>query len=144
MEDSKKARRFIFTINNAFWENQFEEVDIFNTDLKILDDYVNLSFLDTIFNKKYFDFKYIRWEIKGENESEFVCIKRPFFKDDDSVTDYISSLKNFRYTCWQVELGEQEHTQHVTNLVYTNLSYYAHAYTNLDMPLLFPYWKRLV
>ena len=130
MEDSKKARRFIFTLNNAFWENQFEEVDISNTNLKIIDDYVNLSFIDTIFNRKYFDFKYIKWEITSGNETEEVCIKRAFFKDDDSVTDYISALKNFRYTCWQVELGEKEHTQHIQ------------MYLNFDQPKRFKELKK--
>ena len=31
----KMYRRFFLTYNNPFWENQFEEIDIENTDLKL-------------------------------------------------------------------------------------------------------------
>lgn len=111
--DIKRGRRFVFTINNAFWENQFEEVDINNTDLEIYENYLNLSYLESIFNKQYFDFKYIKREITEDGETKNICIKRPFFKDDDSVNDYVMKLNHFRYTCWQVELGEKEHTLHI-------------------------------
>lgn len=109
----KRGRRFVFTINNAFWENQFEEVDVLNTDLEVYDNYLNLSHLETIFNKQYFEFKYIKREITENGETKSICVKRPFFKDDDSVNDYVTKLNHFRYTCWQVEIGEQEHTQHI-------------------------------
>lgn len=120
MEDSKKVRRYIFTWNNPFWENgKFEEVDITNTDLEIYEDYLDLSHLETIFNKEYFDFKYIKWEAKIGDVTKNICIKRPFFKDDDAVTDYVSKLKDFKYTCWQFEIGENG-TPHLQ--MYVNFS----------------------
>ena len=114
MEDTYKGRRYILTVNNPFWSGQFEEIDINNTDLPIRDDYVNMKYIDTIFNRQFFVFKYVKWELKLSNgETEYICIKKPFFIDDNAVQDYIENIPKLRYSIFQVEVGHQEETEHL-------------------------------
>lgn len=114
MEDKYKGRRYILTVNNPFWLNQVEEVDISNTDLEVKEDYVNMNYIDTVFNRKCFIFKYVKWPIKQpDGSTEYICIKKPFFIDDDAVQDYIENIPKLRYAIWQIEIGEKGETEHI-------------------------------
>ena len=101
--DTKKDklfRRFFITWNNPFWENQFEEVDINNTDLPL-----NLEKYDYTYFKEEdaiecFDFKSIKYFNKKKNEYERV--ERAFFKDDTAIQNYFATLTNMKYYVFQI------------------------------------------
>lgn len=116
--DTKKDklfRRFFITWNNPFWENQFEEVDINNTDLPL-----NLEKYDYTYFKEEdaiecFDFKYIKYFNKKKNEYEIV--ERAFFKDDTAIQNYFATLTNMKYYVFQIEKGGNSELTHIQGLI---------------------------
>ena len=112
-----QERRWFLTINNPFGTD-VEEIDITKTDLEIKEDYYNLSYLNN--NLDYFTFKYV--EVKYIDQEDFkeyhYIVKRPFFKDVESVEDYIESLEHFKYSMFQVEKGHDEETEHIQATIF--------------------------
>lgn len=134
---SKQSRRYSVTINNPIWESSiFEEIDISNTNLPLRLDYLNLKFVE--FYKELFDFHFVKQKIKDkkinvvknvnsegvEVVSEFesfeeieAVIKRPFFKNYDSICSYYEKLEDCKYCVGQLEEGNENHTKHVQSFV---------------------------
>ena len=92
----KSFRRYCYTWNNPFFNDEFEEVDINNTDLPLDLEHYDLHNLKTEFNKDFFDFKFIKYEDYKTNELK--VIERPFFKDADSIRGYITNFSTFKYS----------------------------------------------
>lgn len=114
VDDNKKVRRYFLTINNPFFNsNDFEEVDLKNTNLDLKEDYYNLKDLKNDDCSNFFEFKFIKILIDNK---EFV-VERPFFKNFDSVRDYINQLEHFKYSCGQLECGEKEKTNHIQTFI---------------------------
>ena len=98
----KQSRRWFFTINNPFWTDDMQEVDISKTDLPIVQDHYCYEIVKSDANKGLFVFKHI--EITNDNEQ--VIIERPYFKDYDSVRQYIENLEHRKWSVFQLEKGE--------------------------------------
>ena len=111
----KMYRRFFLTYNNPFWENQFEEIDIENTELKLNLDKYDLERLKDEENSQYFEFKYIKYKNRHTQEDEVV--ERPFFKDVNSIKDYIVNLTNFKYSAFQIEKGGNSELTHIQGMI---------------------------
>lgn len=112
----KSFRRYCYTWNHPFFEEEeFEEVDINNTDLPLKINHYDLHNLKTEFNKDFFDFRYIKYE--DYQTKEINVIERPFFKDSDSIRGYISGLSTFKYSCFQIEKGGNCETTHIQGFV---------------------------
>lgn len=119
-ETSAMKKRWILTINNpVFFDTDYTEVNPSDTDLEILKDYYDLSVLKENEYKDFFEYKYI----KIEKDSKAVIIKRPFFKDLDSVENYFKALREFgnlKYAVYQYERGENG-TPHIQGfIIYKN------------------------
>lgn len=133
---SSQSRRFMITINNPFWESNFEEVDIENTDLPIKLDHFDLKYVG--FYEKLFEYHYVKANVsdtkprfvkktdeqgKGylveENYTEKyeAVVKRPYFKDYDSVRKFFENLEDCKYCCGQLEIGNAENTKHIQSFV---------------------------
>ena len=133
---SSQSRRFMITINNPFWESNFEEVDIENTDLPIKLDHFDFKYVG--FYEKLFDYHYVKANVsdtkprfvkktdeqgKGylveENyiEKYEAVVKRPYFKDYDSVRKFFENLEDCKYCCGQLEIGNAENTKHIQSFV---------------------------
>lgn len=133
---SKQARRYSITINNPFWEPNFEEIDIAKTNLPLKLDYLNLKYID--FFKELFDFHYVKSKVK-ETKTELVkkvnslgveetteeeiatefdaVIKRPYFKNYDAVCSFFEKLEDCKYCVGQLEEGNENHTKHIQSFV---------------------------
>jgi len=111
----KMYRRFFLTYNNPFWENQFEEIDINNTDLKLNLEKYDLSYLKDEFNIDYFEFKYIKYRNRHTQEDEVV--ERPFFKNVNAIKDFIVNLTNFKYSAFQIEKGGNSELTHIQGMI---------------------------
>ena len=110
---NSQARRWVFTINNPFGTD-IEEIDITNTDLPIREDYYKSSVIQDLENSNCFIFKYIKiTKQKDDFESEEFIVKRPFFKDWESVEQYFENIEHRKYVVYQLEKGEQEETEHI-------------------------------
>lgn len=133
---SSQSRRFMITINNPFWESNFEEVDIENTDLPIKLDHFDFKYVG--FYEKLFEYHYVKANVsdtkprivkktdeqgKGylveENyiEKHEAVVKRPYFKDYDSVRKFFENLEDCKYCCGQLEIGNAENTKHIQSFV---------------------------
>lgn len=111
----KMFRRFFLTWNNPFWENQFDEIDINNTNLVL-----NLEKYDLYYYKKesvidLFDFKYIKYFNNKTNQDEVV--ERPFFKNVDAIKSYFVNLTNWKYYAFQIEKGGNSELTHIQALL---------------------------
>ena len=111
----KMYRRFFLTYNNPFWENQFEEIDINNTDLKLNLEKYDLSYLKTEENIDYFEFKFIKYKNRHTQEDEVV--ERPFFKNVNAIKDYFVNLTNFKYSAFQIEKGGNSELTHIQGMI---------------------------
>ena len=129
---SSQSRRFMITINNPFWEPTFEEVDIENTDLPIKLDHFDLKYVS--FYEKLFEYHYVKANV-SDTKPRFVkktneegqaylveeyytekyeaVVKRPYFKDYDSVRKFFENLEDCKYCCGQLEIGNAESTKHI-------------------------------
>ena len=115
------GRRWCFTINNPLGTD-IQEVDISKTDLEIKEDYYPLDVLQEMENSGYFIFKYIKISIQVDDfASKDIIIKRPYFKDLESAELYFKSLEHFKYCIFQLEKGEEEHTQHFQGYIVFNI-----------------------
>lgn len=134
---SKQSRRYSVTINNPFWNSSlFEEVDISNTTLPLRLDYLNLKYIE--FFADLFEFHYVKQKIKEKTISVLknvdskgvettsdvesyaeidAVIKRPFFKNYDSVCAFYEKLEDCKYCVGQLEEGNENHTKHVQSFV---------------------------
>lgn len=111
----KSFRRYCYTWNNPFFNDEFEEVDIENTDLlKDLEHY-DLHNLKTDFNKDFFEFRYIKYE--DYKTHEFKVIERPFFKDANSIRNYLTNFSTFKGQCFQIEKGGNCETTHIQGFI---------------------------
>lgn len=61
---SSQSRRFMITINNPFWDSNFEEVDIENTDLPIKLDHFDLKYVG--FYEKLFEYHYVKANVSDK------------------------------------------------------------------------------
>lgn len=111
----KSFRRYCYTWNNPFFSDEFEEVDIKNTDLPKDLEHYDLHNLKTDFNKDFFEFKYIKYE--DYRTHEFKVIERPFFKNSDCIRNYILNFSTFKYSCFQIEKGGNCQTEHIQGFV---------------------------
>ena len=129
---SSQSRRFMITINNPFWEPTFEEVDIENTDLPIKLDHFDLKYVG--FYETLFEYHYVKANV-SDTKPRFVkktneegqaylveeyytekyeaVVKRPYFKDYDSVRKFFENLEDCKYCCGQLEIGNAENTKHI-------------------------------
>ena len=108
-----QARRWCFTINNPFG-TIYEDIDISQSTLPIKENYYNSSIMQDLENSKCFIFKYIKIKQKVDDyKFEELIIKRPFFKDWESVEKYFDNIEHRRYVVFQLEVGEDgtEHLQ---------------------------------
>ena len=121
----KLFRRFFITWKNPFWENQFEEVDINNTDLPLNLERYDLSYLKQEDSIECFDFKYIKYLNKKTDQLEVV--ERAFFKDITSIQNYIALLTNLKYYIFQIEKGGNSELTHIQGLIIFSKPY--HWYT---------------
>lgn len=133
---SSQSRRYMITINNPFWESTFEEVDIEHTDLPIKLDHFDLKYMG--FYEKLLEYHYVTAYVsdvkprfvKKTNDDGKSClveenytekyeavVKRPYFKDYDSVRKYFENLEDCKYCCGQFEMGEVENTKHIQSFV---------------------------
>ena len=117
---STMKKRWLLTINNpVFADSGYTETDITNTELEVLDNHYDLSVLYEDENKDYFDFRYIQIDRDGKSQ----IIKRPFFKDLDSIEKYFKTLREFgnlKYAIYQYERGENG-TPHIQAfIIYKN------------------------
>lgn len=108
-------RRYALTWNNPVWNNQFDEVDVDNTDIKLNLKKYDLSYYKREENVHLFDFKYIKYKNRHTGEDEVV--ERPFLKSYDKFGDYIESLTNFKYTAFQLEKGGNSELEHIQAFV---------------------------
>jgi len=107
--EDKKVRRWMFTINNPiFKDSDLEEVDISKTDLEIVDNTDDLKVLSKPENVNLFEFKYVKKYFEKEQKEKVV--KRPFFKDLESIQTYIKNI-TFKYCVFQYEKGSTYHIQ---------------------------------
>lgn len=111
----KSFRRYCYTWNNPFFNDEFEEVDINNTDLPIDLKHYDLHNLKTDFNKEFFEFKFIKYQ--DYKTGEFKVIERPFFKNSDAIRNYIVNFSTFRYSCFQIEKGGNCETTHIQGFI---------------------------
>lgn len=112
-DKSKQARRWMITINNPFGTD-IEEIDISKSEYPIKDDYYDKSIIEDFEVSGLFDFKYIKVIKKiDEDKSEEFVIRRPFFKNVESVQQYLSSLESYQYSIFNIERGEEEQTEHI-------------------------------
>ncbi len=111
----KSFRRYCYTWNNPFFNEEFEEVDINTTNLPIELSHYDLHNLKTEFNKDFFEFKFIKY-IDYKTQEEKV-IERPFFKDSNSIRDYVSNFSTFKYSCFQIEKGGNCETTHIQGFI---------------------------
>jgi len=111
----KSYRRYCYTWNNPFFNEEFEEVDILTTDLPIELDHYDLHNLKTDFNKDFFEFKLIKYE--DYKTHQFKVIERPFFKDVNAIRQYISNFSTFKYSCFQIEKGGNCETVHIQGFI---------------------------
>lgn len=117
---SSQARRYVFTINNPFFEG--EDIDINSIDLPIKEDYYSKSALLQLEESECFDFHYIKIEVEKEDfEKEEVIIKRPYFKDWDNVEKYFEGLEHRRYCVYQYEQGENG-TKHIQGAIFFTIA----------------------
>lgn len=114
---STQARRWVFTINNPMGE-EIEEVDIKNTSIPFKDDYLSADVIKELEDSNCFNFKYVKIKIKVDDftDKEYI-VRRPFFKDIDSASQYFQSLESFKYCIFQVEKGEEEQTTHFQGFI---------------------------
>lgn len=117
IENDKNSmfRRYFITWNNPFWTGQFEEVDVNNTTLPLQLDRYDLSILKSDDFKNYFEFRFIK--IHDVKTNEDVVVERPFAVDDGALQEYITCLKNFKYTAFQVERGEESGIEHIQGML---------------------------
>lgn len=133
---SSQSRRYMITINNPFWESTFEEMDIENTDLPIKLDHFDLKYVS--FYEKLFEYHYVKANV-SDTKPRFVkktneegqaylveeyytekyeaVVKRPYFKDYDSVRKFFENLEDCKYCCGQLEIGNAENTKHIQSFV---------------------------
>lgn len=111
----KSFRRYCYTWNNPFFNDEFKEVDINNTDLPLDLEHYDLHNLKTEFNKDFFDFKFIEYE--DYKTSELKVIERPFFKDADSIRGYLTNFSTFKYSMFQIEKGGNSETTHIQGFI---------------------------
>ena len=118
ISSNSMCRRWVFTINNPFGTD-LEEVNINNTDLPIKEDYYKSSVIEDLENSGCFNFKYIKISKQTEDfrVEEFV-VKRPFFKDWESVERYFDNIEHRKYVVYQLEKGEQEETEHIQGAIF--------------------------
>ena len=91
LNNSKQLKRWLLTINNPiFADNGYTEISPHDTDIEVLENHYDLSVLQEDENKDFFEFRYIQFEKDGKP----VIIKRPFFKDLQSVEGYFKNLKD--------------------------------------------------
>ena len=119
-QTSTMKKRWILTINNSvFADSNFMEINPVNTELEVLETYYDLSVLLETEYKDFFEYRYI--EVKKDGKA--VIVKRPFFKDLDSVEKYFKALKEFgnlKYAVYQYERGENG-TPHIQGfIIYKN------------------------
>ena len=101
-----QKKRWMMTINNPiFADSGYKEINPSETGLEILSDYYDLSVLYEPEYKDYFDYRCIEIAKGGKP----AIVKRPFFRDLDSVEKYFKALKEFgglKYAIYQYERGE--------------------------------------
>ena len=118
---NSQARRWVFTINNPFGDI-YEDIDISKTDLKIKEDYYKSAVIDYLTETKCFVFKYIKISVKkDEFVSEDIIIKRPFFKDWDSVERFFDNVEHRKYVVYQMERGE-DGTEHLQGAIFYSIA----------------------
>ncbi len=114
MATDKQARRYMVTINNPFFTEDFEEIDINNIKNQDFNQY-KLQYLEEDNVKDLFDFKYVKNKFNSSSEDldkEKIYL-RPFFKDINSISKYVEQLEHFKYCIFQLEKGEEEKTPHI-------------------------------
>lgn len=133
---SKQSRRYSITINNPFWEPDFEEYNIETTDLPLELDYMNFKYVDM--QKDLIEYHYVKSNVKKKKtvlvknkneqgdeelkEEEIVdeyeaIIKKPYFKDYNAVCTYFEKLEDCKYCVGQLEEGNENHTKHIQAFV---------------------------
>lgn len=139
----KQAKRWFLTLNNPFWQEDFEEIDMLTNTLPLNNEYYNLDFCKSFNNIELFDFHFIKVkanvkekqiekvfkeiEENGEKklvevdvekvvlvEKEFV-VERPYFKSYEHFKQYIENLQveGLKWSIGQVEKGHNEETVHI-------------------------------
>jgi len=113
-------KRWMLTINNPiFADSGYEDVDISDTDLEIVENYYDLSYMDEEYNKDLIEYKYIKKQFDGKEK----IIKRPFFKNLDCLESYFKNLREFsnlKYAIYQYEKSESG-TYHIQGfIIYKN------------------------
>lgn len=118
----KQAKRWFLTLNNPFWSEEFEEVDMSINILPINNEYYNLDYCKSFNNIDLFDFHFVKAkakikekiidkvlkEIESEDnqkkyieidvekeivvEKEFI-IERPYFKSYEHFKQYLENLQ---------------------------------------------------
>lgn len=112
----KSFRRYCYTWNHPFFDSElFEEVDIDNTDLPLDFAHYDLHNLTTDYNKEFFDFRYIKYE--DYKAKDLKVIIRPFFKDSNSIRQYLTGFSTFKYSCFQIEKGGNCETIHIQGFI---------------------------
>lgn len=116
LNNSKQLKRWLLTINNPiFADSGYTEISPHDTDIEVLENHYDLSVLQEDENKDFFEFRYIQFEKDGKP----VIIKRPFFKDLQSIEGYFKNLKdngNLKYAVYQYERGENG-TYHIQGFI---------------------------
>ena len=115
IKKDKTFRRYFFTWNNPFWENQFEEVDIETTQLPKNFDKYDLYYFQQEHLKDLFIFKNIKYTNSKTKIDEVVT--RAFFKDDTSIKSYLLDLSNLRYFAFQIEKGGNSDLTHIQGFI---------------------------
>lgn len=109
-------KRWLLTINNPiFADSGYAEINPSDTDLEVFENHYDLSVLQEEENKDFFEFRYIRIE----KDDKPVIIKRPFFKNLESIENYFKQLREtggLKYAVYQYERGENG-TYHIQGFV---------------------------
>jgi len=116
VQSGKQLRRWMITINNPFWDETQTEIDITNTELPVVENAYDLSFMQEDYNQDLIDFKYI--ERKDKNNVQQI-VKRPYFKNYESLKLYFENLRNnsdLKYAVYQYEQAETG-TKHIQAFV---------------------------
>jgi len=120
ISSNTQARRWVFTINNPFGEG-VEEIDISNTSLEIRDNYYKSSVIQDLEKSGNFIFKYIKVSVsKDEFSKEDIIVRRPFFRDWESVRRYFEDIEHMKYCVYQLEKG-QEGTIHIQGGIFYSI-----------------------
>lgn len=132
-----QLKRWFITLNNPFWTDEFEEVDLKTTDLFVKHDYYNFEYIKNFSNIDLFEFHFIKVTAQIEEDveekvivekyedgqriltenilkkrvkvnKEFV-VERPYFKNYECLQTYIENLQvdGLKYAVGQIEKGKE-------------------------------------